>query len=49
MITLCQVSGGVVYLDENDEIIRTDTAQSKLDLYLAHCRSGGIEPANIVF
>jgi 2,4'-dihydroxyacetophenone dioxygenase len=49
MITLFQVSGGVVYLDEHDEVVRIDTAQSKLDLYLAHCRANGLEPANIVF
>ena len=49
MITLFQVSGGVVYLDEHDREVRTDTAQSKLDLYLAHCRAHGLEPADIAF
>jgi quercetin dioxygenase-like cupin family protein len=49
MITLFQVTGGVVYLDEHDEVVRIDTAQSKLDRYLEHCRAHGLEPANIVF
>jgi hypothetical protein len=49
MITLFQVSGGVVYLDDQDREVRTDTARSKLDLYLAHCRAHDLAPADIVF
>ena len=48
MVTLFQVSGGVVYLDERDEVVRVDTAQSKLDSTRA-CRSNGWNPAHIVF
>jgi len=49
MITLFQVAGGVVYLDDQDREVRTDTARSKLDLYLAHCRAHGLQSADIVF
>ncbi len=49
MITLFNVAGGVVYLDTDDSVTRIDTAQSKLDLYRAHCAANGLDVAPVAF
>ena len=49
MITLFLVHGAVEYLDEEGNVVRTDTAQSKLELYEAHCRKHGLEPLDLVY
>jgi quercetin dioxygenase-like cupin family protein len=43
MITLFHVHGPIEYLDEAGEIVRVETAQSKLDLYREHCAAHGLE------
>jgi quercetin dioxygenase-like cupin family protein len=49
MVTLFIVYGAIDYLDEEGNVVRTDTAQSKLELYEAHCRQHGIEPVDVVY
>ena len=49
MITLFVVFGKIDYLDDAGEVVRTDTAQRKLDLYRAHCEKHGLEPADVVY
>ena len=49
MITLFVVHGAIEYLDDDDKVVRTDTAQAKLELYAAHCRQHGLELADVVY
>ena len=49
MITLFIVHGAIDYLDDDGNVVRTDTAQAKLELYEAHCREHGLEPLDVVY
>jgi len=49
MITLFIVRGAIDYLDESGDVVRTDTAQGKLDRYRAHCDEHGLPVQGVVF
>ena len=49
MVTLFIVRGPVDYIDDDDRVIRTDTAQSKLELYEAHCRANDLPIVDLVY
>jgi 2,4'-dihydroxyacetophenone dioxygenase len=49
MMTLFIVYGAIDYLDDEGNVVRTDTAQSKLERYEAHCRAHGLEPLDVVY
>ncbi|MEQ4722477.1 2,4'-dihydroxyacetophenone dioxygenase family protein [Nonomuraea sp. B19D2] len=49
MITLFSIHGPFEYLDDQDNVIGTETADSKLDRYVRHCEQFGIELARIIF
>jgi 2,4'-dihydroxyacetophenone dioxygenase len=49
MITLFIVQGAIDYLDDDDNVLHTDTAQAKLELYEAHCREHGLKLADVVY
>lgn len=49
MITLFIVHGPIDYMDDDDRVIRTDTAQRKLELYEAHCMANGLPIVDLVY
>ncbi len=49
MVTLFIVHGSIEYLDDDDRVLRTDTAQRKLALYEAHCEAHGLPVLDIVY
>jgi quercetin dioxygenase-like cupin family protein len=49
MVTLFIVHGAIDYLDDRDRVVRTDTAQRKLELYEAHCRAHGLPLLDVVY
>ena len=49
MLTLFLLEGVVQYLDDDDNVIYQDDVFTKLERYLAHCRSTGIEPRDLRF
>ena len=40
--------GAMEYLDENDQVIRTDTASSLRDAYVRYCEDHRMEPVVVV-
>ena len=49
MVTLFIVYGKIDYIDEEGGVVRTDTAQRKLELYVAHCRANGLPILDVVY
>ncbi len=49
MVTLFIVRGPVDYLGDDDSVVRTDTAQRKLELYEAHCRANDLAIVDLVY
>lgn len=49
MITLFVVHGAIDYLDGEGNLVRRDTAQSKLELYERHCRAHGLPVLPVVY
>lgn len=39
--------GAMEYLDENDQVLRSDTAASLHELYLRYCEENGLQPLNV--
>jgi quercetin dioxygenase-like cupin family protein len=48
MITLFSMYGPIDYLDDEGDVTFTETAQTKLDKYLAHCEAHSLPPAAVV-
>jgi 2,4'-dihydroxyacetophenone dioxygenase len=49
METLFVIDAPYEYLDEHGNVTGVESAQSKLDAYLAHCASAGLEVADIIY
>ena len=49
MITLFTVHGPIEYIDDDERVIRTDTAQRKLELYEAHCKANDLPIVDLVY
>lgn len=48
MVTLFSMYGPIEYLADDGSVTFTETAQTKLDKYLAHCETHGLSPAAVV-
>ena len=44
---LVQVTGDLLFLDENDNIIASENWKTGLHRYLAYCEQHGIEPKDL--
>ena len=49
METLFVIDGPYEYVDDDGQVTRVESAQSKLDAYRAHCEQAGIALAPIVY
>jgi quercetin dioxygenase-like cupin family protein len=49
MLTLFHIEGPMEYLDDRDEVIAVETAQTKLDKCERFCREHGVEPLPVVY
>lgn len=49
METLFVIDGPYDYLDDSDQVIGIESAETKLATYLAHCEANGLEPAPIIY
>lgn len=43
MLTLFTIHGPIEYVDEHGQLVRVETAETKLQRYRDHCQSAGIE------
>jgi hypothetical protein len=46
-VMLVQVTGDLLFLDENDNIIASENWKTGLNRYLAYCEQNGIEPKDL--
>ena len=49
MLTLFSIHGSIEYVDENDEPVHVETAETKLRRYLEHCAAAGIAPLDLAY
>ena len=49
MITLFNIRGAIEYLDDDDQVVKIETADTKLNTYMRYCREQGIEALPVVF
>lgn len=49
MVTLFTIHGPIEYMTEDGDLAWTETAQTKMQRYLDHCRELGIDPVDLDF
>ena len=47
VVTLVQVSGDLLFLDDKDNIVAQENWKTGLQRYLAHCKQHGIKPRDL--
>ena len=47
VLTLVQVTGDLLFLDENDNVVALENWKTSMQRYLAYCKQHGIEPKDL--